>query len=109
MYVHAHTVATYIHTGITQNHYREIKMYLCLINSFKETDTEFLQKASAASCTVLPAASWKDSTTAGCVCCHSVTDCMPFNLAIGDGKAMLCCKVGAIANCHETKHYLAPS
>lgn len=76
---------TYIqtHTGTIQNHDREIKM--CLIDSFKKTDTEFLQKASAAS------PSWKDGTTAVCVL---LLDDTLYVANLGDSKAVLCRKDG---------------
>ena len=77
-YIHTKT-----HTGTIQNHDREIKM--CLIDSFKKTDTEFLQKASAAS------PSWKDGTTAVCVLLLNDT---LYVANLGDSKAVLCRKEG---------------
>ena len=76
-------IQTHIHTGTIQNHDREIKM--CLIDSFKKTDTEFLQKASAAS------PSWKDGTTAVCVLLLNDT---LYVANLGDSKAVLCRKEG---------------
>ena len=78
MYIHTNT-----YTGTIQNHDREIKM--CLIDSFKKTDTEFLQKASAAS------PSWKDGTTAVCVLLLNDT---LYVANLGDSKAVLCSKEG---------------
>ena len=58
---------------------------MCLIDSFKKTDTEFLQKASAAS------PSWKDGTTAVCVL---LLDDTLYVANLGDSKAILCRKDG---------------
>ncbi|XP_065891028.1 integrin-linked kinase-associated serine/threonine phosphatase 2C-like isoform X2 [Dysidea avara] len=69
--------------GTIQNHDREVKM--CLIDSFKKTDTEFLQKASAAS------PSWKDGTTAVCVL---LLDETLYVANLGDSKVVLCRKEG---------------
>ena len=58
---------------------------MCLIDSFKKTDTEFLQKASAAS------PSWKDGTTAVCVL---LLDETLYVANLGDSKVVLCRKEG---------------
>jgi len=79
---HTHT-HTHTHTGTIQNHDREVKM--CLIDSFKKTDTEFLQKASAVS------PSWKDGTTAVCVL---LLDETLYVANLGDSKVVLCRKEG---------------
>ncbi len=68
--------------GGIQNIDRELKK--CLMDAFKKTDEEFLQKAS----TTTP--SWKDGTTVAAVL---VLDNTVYSANLGDSKAVLCRRV----------------
>ena len=67
--------------GDTQNLDREIKK--CLVDSFKKTDEEFLQKASEFS------PSWKDGSTVAAVLVIGDTI---YSAYLGDSKTVLCRK-----------------
>ena len=70
---------THTHTGEVQNLDREVKK--CLIEVFKKTDEEFLQKASSAT------PSWKDGSTVATVLVLNDTI---YSANLGDSKAILC-------------------
>ena len=77
MYQNAHVV--FFLVGIIQNVDREVKK--CLVDAYKKTDDDFLQKASEAS------PSWKDGSTG--VTILGVDDVI-YVANIGDSKAVLC-------------------
>ncbi len=74
--------ATHNSSGEIQNIDREIKK--CLVDAFKKTDEDFLQRASAAT------PSWKDGSTVAAVL---VLDDTVYSANLGDSKAVLCRKV----------------
>ena len=83
-HTHTHTLTpththTHTHTGEVQNLDREVKK--CLIEVFKKTDEEFLQKASSAT------PSWKDGSTVATVLVLNDTI---YSANLGDSKAILC-------------------
>lgn len=65
--------------GEIQNLDREVKK--CLVDAYKKTDEEFLQKASAAT------PKWKDGST---VVTIVVLDDTIYSANLGDSKAVLC-------------------
>ena len=67
-----------MYTGEVQNLDREVKK--CLIEVFKKTDEEFLQKASSAT------PSWKDGSTVAVVLVLGDT---VYSANLGDSKAVL--------------------
>jgi len=80
------------YTGEVQNLDREVKK--CLIEVFKKTDEEFLQKASSAT------PSWKDGSTVAAVLVLGDT---VYSANLGDSKAVLCrrSKEGEVGPCEK--------
>ncbi|XP_063349331.1 integrin-linked kinase-associated serine/threonine phosphatase 2C isoform X1 [Pelmatolapia mariae] len=74
-----HTLAKKFPTGDAENADKLIKR--CLLDTFKQTDEDFLKKASSQK----PA--WKDGSTATCVL---VVDDMVYVANLGDSRAVMC-------------------
>ncbi|XP_008285442.1 integrin-linked kinase-associated serine/threonine phosphatase 2C-like isoform X2 [Stegastes partitus] len=82
-----HTLAKKFPTGDPENMDKLIKK--CLLDTFRQTDEEFLKKASSQK----PA--WKDGSTATCVL---VVDDMVYVANLGDSRAVLCRMEAAAAD-----------
>lgn len=72
---------SYLSASIGEIHNIDREIKKCLLDAFKRTDEDFLQKASAAT------PSWKDGTTVAAVL---VLDDTIYSANLGDSKAVLC-------------------